>query len=97
MENQIIPIKDVYNQTFEVILGKQNCRINLHQCKYGLFCDLYVDDSLILGGVICQNDNRIVRDVHFGFVGDLVFHDTMGTSDPSSPGLGTRYVLAYVY
>lgn len=97
MENQIIPIKDVYNQTFEVVLGKQNCKIRLHQCKYGLFCDLYVDDRLIIGGVICQNDNRIVRDVHLGFIGDLVFHDTMGTSDPSSPGLGTRYVFAYVY
>lgn len=93
---KIIPIKDVFNQTFEIVLGKQNCRIYLHQCKYGLFCDLYVDDVLIVGGVICQNDNRIVRDVHLGFSGDLVFHDTIGTKDPSSPGLGTRYLFAYI-
>ena len=33
---------------------------------------------------------------YLGFVGDLMFSDTQGTSDPSSPGLGTRYLLMYI-
>jgi hypothetical protein len=46
--------------------------------------------------VICQNLNRIVRDLYLGFVGDVLFCDTQGTDDPSSPGLGTRFVFCYL-
>jgi hypothetical protein len=93
---QIIPIKDVYSQVFSVSLANQPCQIELYQTSTGLYCDLYVNNALIIGGVICQNLNRIVRDLYLGFVGDLMFNDTQGTSDPSSPGLGTRYQLCYL-
>jgi hypothetical protein len=61
--------------------------------------DVYVNNVLILAGVICQNVNRIIRDAYFGFLGDFTFFDTQGGvtgSDPSYPGLGTRYVLLYL-
>jgi len=61
-----------------------------------IFCDLYVNNTLIIGGVVCQNLNRIVRDLYLGFIGDLIFQDTQGTSDPFSPGLGTRFQFCYL-
>jgi hypothetical protein len=101
---QIIPISDVYNQTLNVSLGGQICQINLYQ-KYqtALYCDLYVNDALIIGGVRCRNMVRIVRDTYLGFVGDLMFADQQGTFtppstgiDPSSPGLGTQFLFCYL-
>lgn len=96
MNSQIIPMVDTPNQILTTTLGGQQCRIALYQKAQGLFCDLYVNDSLIISGVICQNLNRIVRDGYLGFKGDLYFTDTQGTSDPESPGLGTRYQFNYL-
>lgn len=94
---QIIPVTDTPNQTLNVMLNGQACFIRLYQTNgYGMYCDLYVDNVLIIGGVICQNLNRIVRDTYLGFIGDLSWNDTQGTSDPSYPGLGTRYQFMYL-
>jgi hypothetical protein len=60
-----------------------------------IFLDLYVNDVLIIAGVICLHGVEIVRDAYLGFVGDLVFYDTRGTEDPMVSGLGTRWVLTY--
>ena len=93
---QIIPIADTYSQTLAVQLAGQSCTINLYQKSTGFYCDLYVSGTLIIGGVICQNLNRIVRDTYLGFIGDLMFQDTQGVNDPSSPGLGTRFLFCYL-
>ncbi len=57
--------------------------------------DVLVNDVLIIGGVICQNLNRIVRSLYLGFIGDFAFVDTQGDLDPYYAGLGTRYYLMY--
>ena len=93
---QTIPIADVSSQTLSVQLGGQSCSISIYLKSTGLFCNLSVANALIIGGVICQNVNRIVRDAYLGFVGDLVFLDTQGTDDPTTPGLGSRYFLVYL-
>lgn len=93
---QIIPLADVSSQTLTAQLGGQAARLNLYQKSTGFYCDVYVSDALIVGGVICQNLNLIVRDLYLGFVGDLMFQDLQGSSDPSSPGLGTRFALFYL-
>ena len=94
---QIIPVQDICNQTVQITLGGQPCTIRLYQTlDQGFYCDLSVNNTLILGGVVCQNLNRIVRDLYFGFIGDLCWNDTQGSSDPSSPGLGTRYQFLYL-
>ncbi len=93
---QIIPIIDEPSQTLKAKLAGQNCVINLYQKSTGLFCDLYVSDALIVGGVICENLNRIVRSAYLGFTGDLMMMDTQGTDDPSTPGLGSRFLLCYL-
>lgn len=92
----LVPIIDAPSQTLNANLDGQYCRITLRTLATGLYCDLYIGAKLIIGGVICQNLNRIVRDSYFGFVGDLVFLDQQGSDDPSSPGLGTRFVLMYL-
>lgn len=93
---QYVPIRAVPSQTIAVTLGGQACRINLYQRRMGLFCDLLVNDQPVIGGVICQAGNVIVRDRYLGFAGDLVFYDEQGDEDPEYTGLGTRWVLAYL-
>ena len=95
MRRQIVPLQAVPNQTLQVQLSAQPCIINLYQTDYALFMDLYVGNSLIACGVICQNLNRIVRSAYRGFVGDLAFVDTQGSTDPVYTGLGARYQLIY--
>jgi hypothetical protein len=91
-----VPTRPVANQQLQVQLAGQACTIVVRQNLYGLFMDLTVNDSLVIAGVICQNLNRIVRDLYFGFIGDFVFVDTQGSSDPVYTGLGTRWLLIYL-
>lgn len=93
---QIVPIIDAYSQTLTITLGGQSCRIDLKTRATGLYCDLYVNDVLKVGGVVCRNLARIVINSYLGFVGDLMFSDTQGAADPSSPGLGSRFLLFYL-
>lgn len=93
---QIIPIKDIAAQSVQVTLGGQNCQIDLYTKTGMLYCDVYVNTVLLVGGVICQNLNRILRDRYFGFIGDLCFNDNAGVTDPISPGLGVRYEFWYL-
>lgn len=47
-----------------------------------VFVDVYLNDVLLIGGVILRNKNRVVRNSYFGFVGDIVVVDTVGDEDP---------------
>ena len=60
-----------------------------------IFLDLYLNDVLVVGGVLCLNRVGIVRNPYFGFVGDLSFADTLGDEDPQVSGLGNRWLLCY--
>lgn len=91
-----VPLQQVPNQAVSVILSNQSCQVNVYQKFFGLFMDVYVADTLIIGGVLCQNLNRIVRSAYLGFQGDLGFWDTQGTGDPYYTGVGKRYQLVYL-
>ena len=94
---QIVTVKPLRNQTINVQLAGQNCTLNIYQKSTGMFMDVLVDGSQIIGGVICQNLNRIVRSLYLGFVGDFCFIDNQeGTADPFYLELGTRFILAYL-
>ena len=108
---QLIPIQDLLTQQVRVTVGSQNCLLNLYQLDNStvaandttevlplqvLYIDVYIGSTLIIGGVVCQNLNRTVRDAYLGLVGDFVFNDTQGADDPTSPGLGSRYQLIYL-
>ncbi len=101
----VIPTQPVPNQVFNVTLDGQLCRISIAQKATGMFLNLYVNDVLIIGGVLCEIGNRIVRSVYLGFIGDLAFYDTQPAADPLVPanpdqvyytGLGSRFFLAYL-
>ncbi|MGO4560972.1 phage baseplate plug family protein [Rhizobiales bacterium 3FA27D7] len=93
----IVPLQAVPNQAVRVQLNNQQCQFNIYQKDQGLFLDLLVDNSPMVMGVICQRANRIVRDAYLGFLGDLMWIDTQGTNDPEYSGIGSRYVLAYLF
>lgn len=98
----IVPLQPVAAQTLSITLGNQPCQISVLQKSTGLYLDLYVNNALIIGGVICLNGVRIVRDAYLGFLGDLFFSDTFATPtqegiDPvGGPGLGSRWLLMYL-
>jgi hypothetical protein len=91
-----VPLQATPSQTLTTTLGGQGCQLNVYQKSTGLFMDVIVNNVLIIGGVVCENLNRIVRSAYLGFIGDFVFLDTQGTSDPTYTGLGSRYVLIYL-
>ena len=92
---QIIPITPVASQSFSVQLGTQNCKINLYQKNTGLYFDLILEGTEIVSSMICLNEVGLVRETYLGFVGQLLFIDTQGSSDPYYTDLGTRYILTY--
>lgn len=93
---QVIPTLATASQTLTVQLAGQSSRINIYQKSTGLFADLYVNDSLIIGGVLALDANRIVRSAYLGFIGDLAFFDMHGSDDPIAEGLGIRWILVYL-
>jgi hypothetical protein len=93
----VVPVQPIPSQTFTVILADQQVEIKLRQLASGLYMNLISNQSKVIVLVICQNLNRIVRDLYLGFVGDLVFLDNTGQGqDPFYTGLGTRYTLMYL-
>lgn len=91
-----IPLQPIPNQTMQVQINNQPCTIDIYQLDYGLFVDLHVGATLIIGGVIALNRTLIVRSLYLGFDGDLVFDDTQGNDDPVYTGLGDRFQLLYL-
>lgn len=106
---QVVPLSAVANQTLTVSLGGQTCQLNVYEkvrytgvnaalewSSYSLlYMDVYVSNTLVVGGVVARNAVRIVRDAYFGFLGDFLFVDTQGILDPQVAGLGTRWLLLY--
>lgn len=60
-----------------------------------LFIDVYLNDVLILGGILCLNNVGIIRSPYLGILGDLAFTDLTGDEDPQVDGLGIRWLLNY--
>lgn len=93
---RIVPLLDEPSQIVRATLGGQAVRLALRQLGQSLYCDVYVSDALVIGGVVCRDRNPIVRSRYLGFAGDLLFNDTQGRDDPLAPGIGSRFVLVYV-
>lgn len=93
---QIIPLAAVPSQAFGVTLGAQLCQINIYTEDTGLYLDLAVNNVPLVRAVICMDRVKLVREAYLGFLGDLVFEDTQGLTDPVYTGLGARYQLVYL-
>lgn len=97
----LVPLQSIPSQNILTTLdGGQLVMLKLYTRRYGMFMDIYVNDVLEIGAVICQNLNRIIRSKYLNravdFSGDFLFKDLQGNSDPVYTGLGTRYQLFYV-
>lgn len=93
MALQQIPLVATPAQSLAVQLGDQQCTIDIYQKTTGLYLDLRVGGRRIVTGVACLDRTWMVLDVYRGFVGDLAFVDTQGTSDPDYTGLADRFQL----
>lgn len=91
----VIPLNAVASQSVKVLLSSRSVQLDIKQRSTGLFMDVYLDGTLKLAGVICQNKNWIVQKSYFGLPGDMKFIDQEGDNDPEYSGLGDRYVLMY--
>jgi hypothetical protein len=95
-----VPLTAVPSQIVNATLGGQSCTLKVYQRTTGLFIDIYVDDTLILGGALLRDRVLVLRDAYFGFVGDLMMIDTQATADPffsaSEPSVGSRFQLIYI-
>lgn len=91
-----IPLAATASQTLNVVLNQRLVRLDVYQRSTGLYMNVWLDDLLIVAGVICQNLNPVVHADYLGLGGDFVFVDTQGSEDPTHDGLGGRYVLTFV-
>lgn len=91
-----IPLRPVPSQSLSVVLAGQSCQINVYEKSTGMYLDLFLNHQPIVTTALCHDRVRLVRETYRGFVGDLTFIDTRGYADPEYPGLGARFILAYL-
>ena len=95
MTRRIVPLLPTPAQELSIPLGGQPCQLRVYAKAFGIYVDVFVNDALVIGGVVARNLTRIVRSGYLGFTGDLYFVDTTGNDDPAVAGLGGRFVLIY--
>ena len=91
-----IPLNAVPSQTLSITLAGQPVKLEIYTLATGLFMDVLLNSVTICSGVPCYNANKIIREAYSGFIGDFVFYDQQGDSDPTYDGLGARYQLVYL-
>lgn len=93
---QNIPLQNIPSQLTKVVLGGQNVQIFIYQKDQGVFVDINSDGVDIVVGVIARDAVPLVCREYAGFIGNLLFIDTQGNSDPFYSGLGSRFSLVYL-
>jgi hypothetical protein len=93
---QQIALQAVPSQQLQIVLANQNCQIAVYQRSTGLYVDLNVGGADISIGVLALNLNPLVPTAYLGFAGNMLFVDTLGSTDPIYTGLGARYQLLYL-
>lgn len=96
-----IPLTAAPSQTLSVVLAGQSCQIKVYQLSPEssppLYMDLSVAGASIVRTRIARDRGRVLLDAGYqGFIGDFIWIDTQGTSDPRYAGLGTRWQLIYL-
>jgi hypothetical protein len=93
---QSIPLQAVPSQQLQVVLGGQNCQLSIYLKGSWIYVDTSVNSTDISTAVIALDAVPLVPIGYTGFVGNLLFTDTQGTSNPTYDGLGARYQLLYL-
>jgi hypothetical protein len=85
-----IPLQAVPNQTLAVALSGRSVQLNVYLRGSDMFIDVFLSGVTIIRGVICQNLNRIVRDLYLRLPWRLrIFSTPQGSDDPVYTGFGT--------
>src|ERR1700677_3906083 len=92
---QQIPLQAVPSQQLQTVLNNQNCQIAIYVKEQGMFVDLNSNGVDISIAVLALNLTPLTLN-YSGFVGNLLFVNTQGVTDPVYTGLGTRYSLVYL-
>lgn len=97
----LIPTRALAKQTLNTIVNNQSTTLNIYALGQAadapIFMDILLNNTLVIGGIICRNMTVIVRDLYLGYSGDFAWADTQGTDDPQYGGLGSRWQLWYWY
>ena len=93
---QIVPIQPVPSQQLQIVLAGQSVQIAIYLLGKCIYVDCNVNGNDISTTVLAHDVTPLVPTSYLGFVGNLLFTDTQGTSDPQYTGLGSRWVLLYL-
>jgi hypothetical protein len=92
-----VPTSAVPSQTFSIVVANQDCQIALRQNGANMYFDLIVSGSPVVTARVVRNKQRLLLDAQYhDFVGDFIFNDTQGDTQPFYTGLGVRYQLFYM-
>lgn len=90
-----ISIQSVPSQRLQVVLAGQNCTLSIYQKGENILFDLNSNGTNISLAVVALNAVPLTWN-YSGFLGNLLFIDTQGNSDPTYDGLGSRFQLVYL-
>ncbi len=94
-----IPLIDVPNQEFNVVLEDQNCTIQIRFLNENAYFSLWVDDELIVQNVIILPKQKILL-YKTSFNGNFFIYDSTSPEDHQSKlnyeELSTRFKLLYL-
>lgn len=92
-----VPLAAAPSQTLAIVLNNQACEIALRQNGGNMYFDLSANGAEIVRSRIVRNKQRLCIDAKYRpFIGDFLFFDTQGDTQPEYTGLGSRYVLLYI-
>lgn len=92
---KIIPLQAVPSQNLNVVLGQQNCSIAIYQKAGLIYVDVKVSGKPLIYAALARNRVLLFRSAYLGFIGNLMFVDTQGSSDPEYTGLNSRWLFVY--
>lgn len=90
----LIPLEQIPNQEFEIILNNQSRTIHLFLRGDYLYLDLMLDNEPVFYGAICYDRTKILP-VNSIFKGNFIFIDNL-SDNPEYTKLNERYELYYL-
>lgn len=91
----VIPLNAVAQQSVQTTLSGQSVQLDIQQRRTGLYMNIWLNGTMIIAGLLCQDRTWLVQKSYFGMPGDMIFADQEGEADPEYSGLSGRYVLMY--
>ena len=91
-----IPLSATPSQITKTVLSGQNVQLAIYQKSQGLFVDVNVDGVDFVVAVVARDLVPMVCREYMGFIGNLLFVDNLGNTDPEYSGLGNRHSLIYL-